>query len=139
MLPAHGVICCMQPTSFTEEEEEEENKAASALLMAVAAFCAALSVTACCEALILWRHKEPTVWNRDPGTRRRQVAAPAGNPWKLEGAGWEGGTGGADDHGNQRQAWTKAGVISAVWVTNCWTSGLNGLSWRKTADKEANK
>lgn len=44
--------------------------------------------------------------------------------------------GGADDHGNQRQVWTKAGVISAVLVTNCWTSGLNGLSVRKTANKE---
>lgn len=42
----------------------------------------------------------------------------------------------ADDHSNQRQVWTKAGVISAVWVTNCWTSGLNGLSGRKTANKE---
>lgn len=31
----------------------------------------------------------------------------------------------------------KRGVISAVWVTNCWTSGLNGLWMRKTPDKEA--
>lgn len=103
-------------------------------LTAAAAFCPVLSVTARREALILRRHKEPTVWSRDPRTRRRQVAAPAGNPWKL-GRG-PGGWGGADDHSNQRQVWTKAGVISAVWVTNCWTSGLNGLSGRKTANKE---
>lgn len=31
----------------------------------------------------------------------------------------------------------KRGVISAVWVTNCWTSGLNGLWVRKTPNKEA--
>lgn len=69
------------------------------------------------------------------------MAAPAGNPWKLErrsqrGEGYGRGGGGL---GSQRQAWTKAGVISAVWVTNCWTCGLNGLSGRKTVDKEANK
>lgn len=47
------------------------------------------------------------------------------------------GAGGAATTVIRDKSRQKRGVISAVWVTNCWTSGLNGLWARKTPNKEA--
>lgn len=129
------VLCYwrLATTSLTKMTESVWHAALGAPT-AAAAVSWALSVTARCEALILHRHKELTVWSQDLRARRRQVATPQGMYRSWAGGRGVGGPTATVIGDKSRQ---KRGVISAVWVTNCWTSGLNGLRVRKTPNKEA--
>lgn len=96
------VLCYwrLATTSLTKMTESVWHAALSAPT-AAAAVSWALSVTARCEALILHRHKELTVWSRD----LREETGGYPHRDRIEAWGWGQGT---DDHGNQRQVKTKA-------------------------------